>query len=356
MKKAYTPFWRLTITILLVTLACSLPGKLPPTPASTPTALATSAIPLPPAVIETSPSAGSQIPLDGLVTIYFNQAMDRTSVESALSVQPSTVTGQLTWKDAATLIFTPDGSLPTASQFGLQIGQGARAANGLGLLQPVSLDFQTPDYLRPTQFLPKPDSEEVIPNAAIVAAFNQPVVPLGADPAALPAAFSIQPDAQGKGEWLNTSTYIFYPDPALSGGLTYTVSLNPDLTANSGSQLAQSDIQTNWSFTTALPAVDSIDPSPEQLLGLDPKIKITFNQPMDQASLESGLHFTGPAGAPASSAGAMTGQASASSPPLYFPAAGPIRSTSMVKRCAGQAARRWDRIKNSPSTPISPSA
>jgi uncharacterized protein YfaS (alpha-2-macroglobulin family) len=296
MKKVYSPFWRLTITILLVTLACSLPGKLSPTPASTPTALATSAIPLPPAVIETSPSAGSQIPLDGLVTIYFNQAMERTSVESALSVQPSAVTGQLTWKDDATLVFTPDGRLPAASQFGLQIGQGARAANGLGLLQPVSLDFQTPDYLRPTQFLPKPDSEEVIPNAAIVAAFNQPVVPLGADPAALPAAFSIQPDAQGKGEWLNTSTYIFYPDPALSGGLTYTVSLNPDLTANSGSQLAQSDIQTNWSFTTALPAVDSIDPLPEQLLGLDPKIKITFNQPMDQASLESGLQFTGPFG------------------------------------------------------------
>jgi len=41
--------------------------------------------------------------------------------------------------------------------------------------------------------LPKADATDVNVDAAIVASFNQPVVPLGADASLQPPAFSIQP-------------------------------------------------------------------------------------------------------------------------------------------------------------------
>ena len=70
----------------------------------------------------------------------------------------------------------------------------------------------------------------------MVATFTRPVTGLGADPKSLPPAFSLDPAAKGRGEWLNTSTYIFYPEPGLTGGLQYTVTPNPDLKSALGSE------------------------------------------------------------------------------------------------------------------------
>ena len=43
---------------------------------------------IPPKVIETVPFVGEELLLDGSITIYFDQAMDRASVEAALSIGP----------------------------------------------------------------------------------------------------------------------------------------------------------------------------------------------------------------------------------------------------------------------------
>jgi hypothetical protein len=73
----------------------------------------------------------------------------------------------------------------------------------------LSLSYTTGDYLRLVQNLPDHNARDVNPTSAIVAAFNQPVVALGADPASLPAAFTLSPTAAGQGEWINTGC-IFY--------------------------------------------------------------------------------------------------------------------------------------------------
>ena len=136
----------------------------------------------------------------------------------------------------------------------------------------------------------------------MVAAFNYPVVPLGADPAGLPAGFTLEPATQGKGEWLNTSTYIFYPDPALEGGKPYTARVNPELRGVDGSPLQEIE---SWTFTTAAPRLVSLEPSTETgPYRLDAKLCCTFNQPMDPASVESHFALIGPQGAP------VAGQAS----------------------------------------------
>jgi hypothetical protein len=86
---------------------------------------------------------------------------------------------------------------------------------------PVSYQFQTVGYLSLENVLPEADTSDVNPTSAVVAAFNYPVVPLGGDPAGLPAGFSIEPAAAGHGEWINTSTYIYYPEPALELGFLH---------------------------------------------------------------------------------------------------------------------------------------
>jgi len=285
----------LTLTIfLLATLACnlSLPG-LPVTPTATPTA---TPLPLPPAIVETDPPIGSEIALQVPLTIYFSEPMDRPSVEAAFT-SPNVSQFLFNWLDDATLSVTPAQPLPGDAEISFVLGTGAKTArNGLNLLREVTLAYRTAGLLRVSQVLPAPQAEAVSPASAVVASFNQPVVPLGADSASLPAGFSLEPAADGKGEWLNTSTYIFYPAPGLSGGVDYTVRVNPALKSTAGTALDASAPNMAWGFRTALPEVLDISPNMSSQLDLDPEITVTFNQPMDTASVESNFSLRGPDG------------------------------------------------------------
>jgi hypothetical protein len=283
--------------LILLTLACSLPSQFgQPTATPTPTNAPTLAVaaptatpqPLPPTLVEAQPAPGSELSQDGAITLYFNQPMNRASVEAALQDEPA-ITHQLEWPDDATLIYWPSAGLAPDSDLNLQIGSGAQSANGLSLNQAISLQYHAAGYLKLTQRLPESDSQDVDPASAVVAAFNRPVVPLGTSPGDLPAAFSLNPlneaAASGRGEWVNTSTYIFYPEPALQGGKTYLVTPNEGLTSISGSPLESADL---WSFSTASPALLSTEPqNGANYMRLDTKIKLVFNQAMDTASVEN---------------------------------------------------------------------
>ncbi len=284
--------------ILIVTLACSLPGvfsRPTPTPpgespvpstasAPTPTPAPTATPqPLPPAIVESNPPLGGEVPLDGPITLYFNQPMDRPSVESALDVQPA-LDGKISWNDDTTLVFAPSAPLAPESEITFSLATGARSRHGLALPEPLSLSFQAVGYLSLAQMLPEPDASLIDPSSAVVASFNRPLVPLGADPASLPAAFRIEPEASGRAEWLNTSTYIFYPEPPLEGGKEYNVVLNPDLRGVDGSPLESSQ---GWRFFTAEPRLAFVSPDTAIDLGLGSPITMTFNQPMDPASVEA---------------------------------------------------------------------
>lgn len=285
----------LPLLFIIVSLACSMPGfrgatptpqppAVSPTPAIPPTPTATPE-PLPPDLVEIDPPPGVELSLNRQLTLYFNQPMERTSVQQDLQVQ-SAVPTDLEWVDDSTLILHPQDLLPPESEVILSLGGQARSLNGLALTRPVQLSYRTVGYLRPEKALPEGGTAEVDPQSAVVVTFNRPVVPLG-ETEGLPAAFSLDPQAPGRGEWLNTSTFIFYPEPALNGGAVYTARLNPDLRSLDGSPLDESDPLLEWSFSTALPRLIKIEPSPENgQIPLDAKFKLYFNQPMEPASVE----------------------------------------------------------------------
>ncbi len=306
----------LLLGLLFISLACTIPGltgrdetiqvvesqavgeaQHTPTPTPQPTQ---TPLPLPPVLVEAVPPDGSTYPLAGALTLYFNQSMDRGSVEGALTGQP-TLSGSINWLDDATLVFEPDTPFLPGSDLFIEVGQTARAKNGEPLVNPIRLSYQTASSMRAVQVLPEPDLSEVDPTSAIVVTFDQPVVPLGADPLALPQAFTIEPAAQGQGEWINTSTYLFSPDPPLFGGQTYTVRLNSDLRSTNGSPfdgLADSPGLYVWSFSTAAARLVSLEPGDgATAVRLDAPFELTFNQPMAPASVQDNFALLGPGAA-----------------------------------------------------------
>ena len=296
-SRSYSKRITFLIILLLVSLACSLPGLRRPTPTPSlpePTVTPTAAL-LPPALVESSPIPGSEIALDAPLTLTFNQPMDRTSVEGALGGTPP-LAGKITWGSDRSLTFTPDAPFLPGTALTLTVNPSARSQRGLTMSQPAILTFHTAGPLRLTQQLPAPDTAEVAPDSAIVASFNQPVVPLGADPASLPPAFSLEPSAAGRSEWLNTSTYIFYPEPGLTGGLQYTVHLNTELKSTLSSPLENAE---DWSFTVAIPRLLTATPLDNgSSIRLDTPITLTFNQAMNPESVLANFTLSDMAGQP----------------------------------------------------------
>lgn len=286
--------WLIFFLLLALSLACNLPPVLQSRllkPTATPTQVPTPTVtprPLPPAVSEADPGKGEELPPSGTITLYFNQSMDRSSVEEALNIDPD-MEGRLEWEDSRTMEFIPHQSLMPGSELVLRLDTTARAANGLPLSSPAVYHYSSPGYLRPTRFLPAPGGEEIDPSSSIMVTFNQPVVSLGEkedDP--LPA-FSLSPSAPGSGEWINTSTYIYYPQPALAGGSSYTAQLNPDLTSTWGTPLEE-NAPKSWTFSTLEPALVDFSPADQaEQVDLDTALTLRFNQAMDADSFRTHL-------------------------------------------------------------------
>lgn len=302
--------------LVILSLACSLPSfsRETPTPEIVDAVLEPTAEPtfqpvapaptLPPALVESNPRPGSEIALSQPITLYFNQPMDHPSVEGALTGQP-TLSGKFTWENDSILTFIPDSPFLPDTELLLTIGETAKSQKGLALLNPIELRYRTAGYLRLSQVLPEPGAQDVDPSSAVVAVFNRPVVPLGADPASFPSLLSIETGAgeepQGTGEWINTSTYVFYPEPGLAGGQSISVQVDPSVAGVDGAPLdpetSEAAAPLEWSFTTAFPELILTDPRAGQgQVPLDQEVRLTFNQVMDKESVEDAFKLVDPLG------------------------------------------------------------
>ena len=220
---------------------------------------------LPPALVEVRPFPSSVIGLNESITLYFNQAMDYSAVEAAFHFEPR-ISGRFEWEDSRTVTFYPDQKLEAGSHLTLAIDTTAQAANQKNLSDPVELNFQVADHLQTIQVMPVNGTQDVDPESVIFVAFNQPVVHLGEESSAEPG-FSLSPEVPGKGTWLNTSTYVFTPEPGMSGGTTYTIALNRNLTATSGATMS-SNQAFEYHFSTKQPEIEKVLPMPGELLNL----------------------------------------------------------------------------------------
>jgi uncharacterized protein YfaS (alpha-2-macroglobulin family) len=285
----------LIISLLLGT-ACSLPtfGSNQPGTSPTETILPTP-LPekkldrpaLPPTLVETSPANQTVMNANEGVRFYFNQAMDQASVEAGTLVTPE-LPLRFEWIDPSVLQIYPNIGLAPNQTYVFQLSQTIKGANGLALPQTIERAYRTTDLLRPTHMIPQDGTIEFNPGNTISISFNQPVVSLNIESTDLPEAFTLSPPASGSGEWLNTRTYLFHPNPPLLGNVTYAATLNPDLIASNGAELAaETDLPYQWSFNTLSPRVLSVEPFETERIQPDQSFTMSFNQAMDPLSIQS---------------------------------------------------------------------
>jgi len=295
-KRQFSKRWMLIMLLLaLLATACQWitgtkePVPLTPVPTLTqpPQGSPTPAIPYPPPrLLFRAPETNETQPLDAPIELVFDQPMDAESVVEAFDIAPAVV-GALEWADSRTLVFKPAEPLARDASYRVTVDATARNAEGTMLADPVAFQFQTVGHLVVSEVQPAPDSENVAPDTSVTVVFNRPVVPLTAidDQEELPNPLTFTPPVQGTGEWLNTSIYRFHPESGFLPATTYNARVTAGLSDTSGSPLAE---DYTWTFTTQRPVVLKRTPSAnDEHVAPSAVISITFNQPMDRASVEA---------------------------------------------------------------------
>src|SRR5262245_23433015 len=122
----------LILILSLIITSCAgaptLPSLSTSEPTTTPISAITAAITAiqqtwTPALIETDPPVNTVIGHTTPITFYFNQSMNKQSVESAFSGLPQ---GAFTWSDESTLVFTPAQSYQPNSKLDITLADSVQ--------------------------------------------------------------------------------------------------------------------------------------------------------------------------------------------------------------------------------------
>ena len=249
-------------------------------------------------ILESEPFPSQPLALDEAVTFYFDRRVDCSTAQAAFSVQPF-IAGSLTC-DEYSLTFTPSAEYDRDTQYTFQLTPTIVALDETPLVDAYSVTYTSVGFLQIAEVYPSAEGGFVPTDSDITVIFDRPVIPLlmSTEMDELPQPLQIEPTVEGTGEWINTSMYVFRPEAALQGGISYTASIMDTLEAIDGSRLETSYV---WTFRTSPPEITSIDPSPDTTdLILDPKIQVRFSQPMDEATVESAFFLRLESSAPTS--------------------------------------------------------
>ncbi len=262
------------------------PTATPAPPTATPTTPMPAAAPTPappPPPVTVTP-AGEEVPRLAFAQILFQEPPPTADGSRLVAIEPP-IDGSFVWADARTLLFQPE--FPGWGRGGRYrvLVDGAAA----GLDQDYEQAFTVEGQLEVVYVIPGDGDRGVPSNAQILVQFNRAVAPLTVlQEGPGPTVLAFDPPLHGEGEWLNTSLYRFIPSD-LRPSTEYRVRIPAGLTSAVDGTLEE-DVA--WRFTTTLPRVDGIFPSHNStFVEPDRDIVVTFNQPMDRASVERGLEF-----------------------------------------------------------------
>jgi hypothetical protein len=273
------------------------PTNPPPPPKITFTPVADSAVS--PIIVQRFPRRGEELTPDGAIELVFDRAMDQATTADAFTLQsaeeqPKIIEGDIAWPDERTMRFTPAQPLERATVYDVILTQMAVAADGAPLAEPFTFRFNTPGFLEVSQVIPADGTTDIETEATITVMFNRPVVPLTSLEEAenFPQPLEFEPAIAGKGEWLNTSIYVFKPDSDLPGGVTFKARVKAGLQDVAAKTLLANNFE--WSFTTQPPEVVFTNPSDGQtLVPIENAVQVTFSQPVEPQSAQDHFKLTG---------------------------------------------------------------
>ena len=134
-----------------------------------------------PQVLSVTPQTGSaQVVLNALITISFNQPMDRASTLAAFAVTDSrgkAVPGVVSWDQAdAQLIFTPTARFALGTRYQVSLTGAAHSAAGAATVSnPFSQTFTTVPYPAFVSSSPENGQQNVGPGSGVSLTYNAPM-------------------------------------------------------------------------------------------------------------------------------------------------------------------------------------
>ncbi len=259
-------------------------------------------------------SAGGSIARDGVVEVRFSQPMDATTTAAAftlLDASGAKVDGSVEWPSPDRLHFKPAQPLNAGSRYEASLKEDAKSAKGDLLKEASTLSYEVTGAIGVGQAFPANGTENVANNSTITVLFDRPVVALriAEEQSKQPDPLKIEPAVEGKGEWVNTSVYVFRPKTYLQSNTLYTVTVVAGLADATGGGSAPLTKDVTWSFHTMRPVVQDLsfllDGDPKNPISittnntfdktpLDATLRLNFLQPMDHPATEAAVTFTAP--------------------------------------------------------------
>ncbi len=231
---------------------------------------------------QNTPQISRRVPSGTTVTerqpsfaLTFNRAMERDTVESAITIAPA-VNYRLDWDDN-TLNLVVVEPLAFGTEYEFSIDETAVDQDGRYLARPYTWTVQLADPLASATW---PTANNHL--APIVLQFNYAI-----DLDHLQEVMEIKPSISGKLSWSHDFKRIeLDPDSQLPADTTYTISFSSPLRDADGEDLPQPE---DVSFTTP-PVILSATPNGENNHPAD-AIKIRFDRLMDPASTEAAFQI-----------------------------------------------------------------
>jgi uncharacterized protein YfaS (alpha-2-macroglobulin family) len=250
-----------------------------------------------PRVVGQVPAEGQRLGLSTPIQIIFDRDMEPSTTKSfALLADGEAVSGKGIWSDPRTFTFTPDQPLQPATVYTATFTDQARAKDGTSPAETIEVEFKTVESLAVAQVFPADKTPEVDLGSSITVIFNHPVVPVTIveEQGKLPQPLKFTPEVKGKGEWVNSSVYVFEPQKDLLSGTNYVVGVDAGISDTQGNPLEDSF---RWQFTTRSPLIanfalkDGAQNPTEEVkdVPLDQVFIVTFQQEMNPQSVESAV-------------------------------------------------------------------
>ncbi|HET6312712.1 MAG TPA: Ig-like domain-containing protein, partial [Chloroflexia bacterium] len=162
---------------------------------------------------------------------------------------------------------------------------------------PLSASFQTAPPPAVLRTLPSAGASEVPTDTIVTITFNRPMIPLTAlDSQPDPSQWvTISPNVTGRWVWLGTAAVGFHADAGFLPSTAYRVDVKAGWPDAAGVTLQQGAAV---SFTTVRPTILNVSPSNGSgRVPIDAPIEVSFNMPMDHASVESNISLPLPSAA-----------------------------------------------------------
>ena len=241
-----------------------------------------------PLVIDTNPdNAATNVPLNQVITVTFNEEMDPSTINSSsfIVTGASTIAGTLTYS-GVTATFTPSVNLTPNTTYVVRITTAVKDLRGNALQEDYLFSFSTGATLQPLVLTtsPTPNETGVVLNKIVSATFNMPM-----DPATInTSTFTLK---QGTTTITGVVTYsgntaLFTPNANLTANTVYTATITTGAHNMAGVALASNYV---WNFTTGAivaPRVILTDPfNTETGVLLNKVVTATFDMAMDPLTI-----------------------------------------------------------------------